>query len=319
MPLIQPSTFSPPFYLRNCHVQTMYPTFFRKTPPVEYQRERIETPDGDFFDVDWAFAAEPAERVVIIVHGLDSSTDAKYIRGLSRALVRRGFDVAAMNFRSCSGEMNRLYKSYHSGATEDIHTLVTRIAATKRYSNISLVGCSLGGNAILKYLGEQGSNTIIQKAAALSAPCDLKASALAMASWRNSLYMKRFVRSFQQKIAFKQSVFPPGVTLDHFKNIRTFQDLDDRYTAPAHGFRDAEDYWAKCSAIGFINSIKIPTLLISAKDDSFLTSSCLPIDMAASSEYFFMETPDYGGHLGFVQSVMSGEYWHETRIAEFIR
>ncbi len=317
MPIISPS-YSPPFYLRNSHLQTIFPTFFRKTPHVEYRRERIETFDGDFFDVDWAFAATPATRVVVIAHGLDSSADAKYIRGLVRAFVRRGFDVAAMNFRSCSGEINRLYKSYHSGATEDMHTLVTRIAATKRYHDISLVGCSLGGNAILKYLGEQGRNTLISRGAALSAPCDLKASALVMASSQNALYMKRFVASFQKKIALKQAVFPSGVTLQHFKAIRTFQDLDDRYTAPAHGYRDAEEYWAKCSATGFIPSIRIPTLLISAKDDSFLTPSCFALDLAASSEYFYVDNPDHGGHLGFMQRGHSGEYWHEARIAEFI-
>jgi len=229
---------------------------------------------------------------------------------------RRGWSVAVMNFRGCSGEINRLYKSYHSGATEDIHTLVTLILQLSEFKKISLVGFSLGGNAVLKYLGEQADNSLIYKAGAVSVPCDLKSSALKMAKSENALYMKRFVRSFQQKLIAKKKLLPKGVSIDSFNSIKTFQKLDDLYTAPAHGFKNAEEYWKKCSSIHFISEIKVPTLLISSKDDSFLDTSCFPIEQAKNNPNFYLEIPNYGGHLGFMKN--RNEFWHESRIADFI-
>jgi predicted alpha/beta-fold hydrolase len=315
MPLLPPSDFLPPFLLRNRHIQTILPTLLRDVSLPKYRRERFETPDNDFFDVDWS-CISTAANVVLIIHGLESSSDSQYIRGLVHAFNRRGWDSGVMNFRGCSGEINRLYKSYHSGATEDIDLLVQTVISRKQYTGIALVGCSLGGNAVLKYLGEQGNNVRIQRAATVSVPCNLKASALRMALPENALYMKRFIRSFQKKLQLKKHLLPNGLSLENFADIRTFQELDDRYTAPAHGFRDAEEYWALCSALRFIPKITIPTLLISAKDDSFLGASCFPRKEAEENNNFYLEIPDYGGHLGFMS--FSKEYWHETRITDFI-
>ncbi len=315
MPLIQKSDFSPPFLLRYHHIQTILPTLIRRVKRPKYIRERFETSDGDFFDVDWA-RVKDAEQLVLLIHGLESSSDSNYIRGMVQAFNRRGWDAAVMNFRGCSGTTNRLYKSYHSGATEDIHSLVRAVFSRNTYREIALAGFSLGGNATLKYLGEQGKNILINKACAVSVPCDLKASALRMAEPENSLYMKRFIRSFQDKLRLKKSLLPAGITLDYFAGMRTFQELDDRYTAPAHGYKNAEEYWAACSATQFIPRITIPTLLISAKDDSFLGESCFPKKEAEESPNFYLEIPEYGGHLGFMK--WSGEYWHETRVAGFI-
>ncbi len=315
MPLISQSDFSPPFLLRNHHVQTILPSLIRRVKKPLYIRERFETSDGDFFDVDWA-KVKNAENVVLFIHGLESSSDSNYIRGMVHAFNNRGWDVGVMNFRGCSGETNRLYKSYHSGATEDIHTLVRSVFSHNFYQEIAIVGFSLGGNATLKYIGEQGDSILANRAAAVSVPCDLKASALRMALPENALYMKRFIRSFQEKLLLKKSVLPEGITLDYFVGMRTFQELDDRYTAPAHGYKDAEEYWRMCSATQFIPRITIPTLLISAKDDSFLGESCFPKKEALESDNFYLEIPNHGGHLGFMK--WSGEYWHETRVAGFI-
>ncbi|MBI3258263.1 MAG: alpha/beta fold hydrolase [Ignavibacteriae bacterium] len=315
MPLIPFSDFAPPFLLRNHHVQTILPTVIRRVKKPLYIRERFETSDGDFFDVDWS-QVNDAEQVVLLIHGLESSSDSNYIRGMVNAFNRRGWDAAVMNFRGCSGTINRLYKSYHSGATDDIHTVVRSVFSREIYREISIVGFSLGGNATLKYLGEQAQHVLVSRASAVSVPCDLKASALRMAMPENKLYMKRFIRSFQEKLLRKKSLLPDGITLDYFTGMRTFQQLDDRYTAPAHGYKDAEEYWAKCSATQFIPRITVPTLLISAKDDSFLGKTCFPIKEAEESSNFYLEIPDNGGHLGFMK--WSGEYWHETRITEFI-
>ncbi len=315
MPLLPTSNFKPPFFIRSHHLQTILPTLLRNVPSPKYTRERFETSDGDFFDVDWSHV-DSADNIVLFIHGLESSSDSNYIRGVVNAFNRRGWDAAVLNFRGCSGEINRLYKSYHSGATEDIHTLVTSVSSLNKYKQITLVGFSLGGNATLKYLGEQGHNTCITRAAAVSVPCDLKASALRMAEPENALYMRRFIQSFQKKLLLKEALLPQGITLQYFAGMRTFQELDDRYTAPAHGFNDAEEYWTFCSANRYIPNIAIPTLLISAKDDSFLGKSCFPIEAAEQSSNFFLEIPNYGGHLGFMG--WGKEYWHESRVAGFI-
>lgn len=315
MPLLSGSDFSPPFLLRNHNIQTILPTLIRRVAKPSYIRERFETSDGDFFDVDWSHV-KGAEQVVLLIHGLESSSDSNYIRGMVHAFNRRGWDAAVMNFRGCSGTINRLYKSYHSGATEDIHTLVRAVFSRNTYREIALTGFSLGGNATLKYLGEHGEHILVNKACAISVPCDLKASALRMAKPENSLYMKRFIRSFQEKLRQKKSLLPKGITLDYFDGISTFQQLDDRYTAPAHGYKNADEYWEKCSATQYIPNITIPTLLISAKDDSFLDISCYPKKEARESANFYLEIPDFGGHLGFMK--WGGEYWHETRVAGFI-
>lgn len=315
MPLLPTPSFSPHLLIRNHHLQTILPTLVRKVQIPLYTRERFTTLDNDFFDVDWSYIPH-SENLVVLIHGLESNSNSNYIRGMVHTFNRRGWSVGVMNFRGCSGEINHLYKSYHSGATEDIHCLLKAISHRNLYKKISLVGFSLGGNAVLKYLGEQGNNTMIFNAGTVSVPCDLKASALKMAMFENALYMKRFVRSFQHKLSAKKALLPSGVSLDSFASIKTFQELDDLYTAPAHGFKNAEEYWDSCSALRFIPKITIPTLLISSEDDSFLDKSCFPIEEAKKSSNFYLEIPKYGGHLGFMKN--RNEFWHETRIADFI-
>jgi len=285
---------------------------------VNYVRQRIETPDRDFIDLDWSRVG--AARAAIVSHGLEGNSRRSYMLGMIKAMNRRGWDGVAINFRGCSGRPNRLPRSYHSGATEDLHTVVKYVLNQKKYLYIVLVGFSIGGNLTLKYIGENGAglSPVIKCAAAISVPCDLKTSSQKLSQRSNMLYMKRFLKMLHHKIKLKMKIMPDKISDKGFTSIRTFQEFDDRYTAPLHGFSSAEDYWSQCSCKQFLSGITIPTLLINAQDDTFLTPECYPVKEAQNSPYLFLEMPPSGGHVGFIDFNSTGEYWHETRIASFL-
>lgn len=313
MPLMGASSFRAARGWANPHLQTFVGAFVRGAPTVSYRREHIETEDGDFFDVDWA--GEGTVRLLLLLHGLESSSAAKYIRRMAWAAIQRGWSVAALNFRGCGGAPNRLYRAYHSGATADPRRLIERVAASGQYAQLAAVGYSLGGNVLLKHLGEEGAGCRLACGAAISVPCDLASSAAVMARRVNRLYMRRFILALREKMAAKQHLFPPGVSMVTFRSMRTFRDIDEQYTAPAHGFRDAEDYWAQCSGRRFIPAIRKPVLLLQADDDPFLSEGCYPRDEAAASEWVTLEITRGGGHVGFVAR---GKDWLETRVLDFI-
>jgi hypothetical protein len=324
MPILEHSTYQPPsWWVSGGHLQTIIPALFRKVMASPYTRERIATPDGDFLDCDWLYATSsiPSQKLVIISHGLESNSHRPNVVGMARAASLCGFDALAWNFRGCSGEPNRLPRAYHSGATEDLHTVLEH-AATK-YDEIYLVGFSLGGNLTLKYLGEQSEalSCKVKKAVVFSVPCDLAASSKQISRVSNRLYERRFLNSLRQKIEQKATLFPNDISLEPYlkKRIKTLRDFDEHYTAPLHGFQSADDYYAKCSAKQFISRITIPTLIINAKNDVFLAPSCYPFDEAQSSDVVFLETPKSGGHLGFItEETAHGLYWSEMRALGFI-
>jgi len=315
MPLIERSEYVPPRLFGNCHMQTIYATCFRRVA-FAFERERLELPDGDFLDLDWALTN--SKHAVIVCHGLESSTEAPYMKGMARAFSSRGWDVLAVNFRSCSGVPNRLYRSYHSGNSDDIEAVVAHVER-QGYETISVVGFSLGGNTVLKYAGEGRTLPAAVKCfAAVSVPCDLRAGAELMAEPSMLIYMEYFMISLRAKMRFKTQYLPPHLSLCDFDSMRTFREFDDAYTGPAHGFEDAEDYWACCNCRQFIPDIERPTLLINAADDPFLPFECFPLEEARESSTFHLEVPEKGGHVGFVPLNGSSEYWHETRVAEFV-
>jgi predicted alpha/beta-fold hydrolase len=318
MPLQRHSSYRPPPLLTNGHLQTVLPWLLRRVPGLRYVRERIPTPDGDFLDLDWAPAG--ASRLVVVCHGLEGSSRAAYVRGMLRAFQRRGWDGLALNFRGCSGEPNRRLRSYHSGATEDLATVLDHVGCTRRYRRLALVGFSLGGNLVLKYLGERGSDLPegLGSCAAVSVPCDLAGSSARMAAPANRLYMARFLRTLCRKAAGKARRFQGALRPEDFRGLRTFREFDDRYTAPAHGFRDAVHYWAACSSRRFLAGIRVPTLLVNAANDPFLSPGCFPTAEAAASPYVLLEIPAAGGHVGFPTATLAGDYWHERRVAEHI-
>ena len=322
MPLIE-STYRPPWGYANGHVQSIVPAVWRRVPAVPMQRQRIATPDDDFLDLD--LAAQGSDRVVILSHGLEGSSRAPYIQGMARSLLKRGWDVIAWNCRGCSGEMNRQLRFYHSGASEDLAVVIDHALANPAWRRVALVGFSLGGNMTLKYLGERGDavDPRIDGAVTFSVPCDLAASSVRLGHWSNRLYMERFMRTLRRKVVAKAARFPADLDVRGVERLRTFRDFDDRYTTPLHGFVDAADYWHQCGSIRFLDAIRVRSLLVNALDDPFLAGGCFPQKIARRSEYFHLETPRHGGHVGFVTRGSSdgdgdGEYWSETRAAAFL-
>jgi len=295
-------------------LQTIHPALFRRMPVMTRRRERLDLPDGDFLDLDWA--EQGRDRLVILSHGLEANSHATYIQGMAAALQRRGWDVLAWNCRGCSGEPNRLLPFYHSGATEDLHHVITHALAVHPARKVDLVGFSLGGNMTLKYLGERAVSPRLHRAVAFSVPCDLACSSLRLSSWTTRLYMDRFLRCLRAKLVAKQPHFPDQIDLRGIGKVRNFRQFDDRFTAPLHGFKDAEDYWARASSRPFLPAIRIPALLVSAANDPFLGPGCYPHEEAEQSPHFFLEVPLEGGHVGF--STTHGEYWSESRAAEFL-
>lgn len=313
MPLV-PSSYRAPAFLRGGHLQTIHPAVCRRVPFITTRRERLELPDGDFLDLDWA--GQGSGRLAILSHGLEANSKATYIQGMAGALHRRGWDVLAWNYRGCSGEPNRLLKFYHSGASDDLHHVVRHALATHPAARIDLVGFSLGGNLTLKYLGERETDPRLHRAAAFSVPCDLACSSIRLSAPANRLYMDRFLRCLRAKLVAKQPRFPDDIDLAGIGRVRNFRQFDDRYTAPLHGFRDAADYWARSSSRPFLPRITVPSLLVNAANDPFLGPGCYPREEAGASELFHLEIPDDGGHCGF--SSGGSETWAEQRAAEFL-
>ncbi len=317
MPVILASTYRAPLPFRSADVNTVASSF-RRVPDVQFERERVDTEDGDFLDLDWSRVG--SGRLGIVSHGLEGNAGRPYMRGMARAFNRRGWDALCWNYRGCSGEMNRLPRFYHSGDTADLLGLVER-ALDGGYSEVALVGFSLGGNVTLKLLGEMGVNAAgrVTGAVAISTPVDLEAGAEEMMRRRNYFYMQRFLRSLGEKVRDKAVQFPDLVDATGYEVLRGFHDFDERYTAPLHGFDGALDYWRKSSAKGYLSQIRVPTLVINAQDDPFLPPTCYPVEEASSSDYLFLETPAHGGHCGFVTADGKGEWWSETRALTFIQ
>lgn len=313
MPLLN-SSYRAPAYLPGGHLQTIHPAIFRRAPLVTTRRERLELPDGDFLDLDWA--TQGRDRLAILSHGLEASSKAPYIQGMAAALQRHGWDVLAWNYRGCGGEPNRLLPFYHSGASDDLHQVILHALAVHPAERIDLVGFSLGGNMTLKYLGERPAHPRLHRAVAFSVPCDLACSSERLARRSNKLYMDRFLRCLRRKLVAKRPRFPHQIDLEGVGEVRNFRQFDDRFTAPLHGFKDAEDYWARASSKPFLPRIGVPVLLVNATNDPFLGPSCFPRAEAEASDYFHLEIPADGGHVGF--SMPRGEYWSEQRATEFL-
>ena len=318
MPLISSSTYRAPLFFSNGCLQTVYPSLARRLGAGLYQRERIDTPDDDFLDLDWSRVG--SRKLVILSHGLEGNTHRPYMVGMVMMMNRIGWDALAWNYRSCSGEINRQLRMYHNGCIDDLDWVVQHALKSGAYDTVALIGFSLGGNLTLMYLGSKGSklDTRIQRSATFSVPCDLKAGAMELAKPKNCLYMQQFLVTLHEKIKKKMELLPGRINDDNYDRIKNFKDFDDRYTAPIHGFKDAEDYWAKCSSGQFIPHIKVPTLLVNAQNDPFLAGGCYPVPQAEQSKFVHLEMPRSGGHVGFVQFNGDGSYWSENRAVAFL-
>ncbi|HYF02223.1 MAG TPA: alpha/beta fold hydrolase [Patescibacteria group bacterium] len=323
MPIIKNSTYKAPWFLKGMpHVQTIFPNLFRRVTSPPFTRQRIETPDADFLDIDLAFknGKSPSSKLAILSHGLEGSTDRWYIRGMVHALHRADYDVLAWNFRGCSGSINRILAYYHSGKSEDLEAVIQHVLNTSDYKKIALIGFSVGGNITLKYLGERGKNIPhnLLKAVCFSVPVDLEASSRELAKPSNRIYMDRFLKTLKQKVRDKMEKFPGEIDDRNFKNITNFKEFDDRYTAPLNGFKNAHEYWAAASSKQYLKNISIPTLLVNAENDPFLAPECYPVKESEANPNLFLEMPADGGHMGFTDFSFKNEYWSERRAVEFL-
>lgn len=316
MPLLE-STYKPPRRFKNGFVSTVYSGLYRKVKGLKQTRERITLPDGDFIDLDWSYATKKSDELIILLHGLEGHAQRPYVTGTAKLFNENGIDAICVNFRGCSGEPNSTYNSYHSGETTDLQYIISHAIDDKKYSKIYLKGISLGGNIILKYLGEREVvPEEVKVAIAVSVPCYLSGSAKELHAFRNILFHDRFKKHLLKSLSLKQEKFPDQLSMEAMKSIKTLNDFDNVYTSKAHGFKDAEDYYQQSSSLQFLPYIKIPTLIINALNDSFLSAECYPIKEAKENQNLYLEMPQYGGHVGFVEK--NNISYNERRALEFV-
>lgn len=317
----QVGPFGPAWWLRGRHRQTIWNRTLRTRPQVTTTRARWTTPDGDFIDLD--FMDGPlASPQLLVVHGLEGSSDRKYVRGFLSLAAQRGWRGVALNFRGCSGTPNRAPRLYHSGDTADLDWVIGELAKRDPGAPILPVGVSLGGNVLLKWLGEEGEHVAdaVVAAAAISTPYDLAVAAEKMSRGVGRLYTHFFLRTLKQKALQKAEQYPDILDAAAIRRARNWRQYDDAATAPLHGFRDAADYWQRSSSINFLDRIRRPVLLLSARDDPFIPESALPHEEVERSPWLHAEFTDRGGHAGFVAGAFPWRpvYWAERRAVEFL-
>jgi predicted alpha/beta-fold hydrolase len=318
MPLLPKPQFRTPFWQYNGHLQTIVPSVFRKVDFSYQQRERLELPDGDFVDLDWRFSTVERKKLVIITHGLEGDSSRHYVLGMAKIFTQNGFDALGWNCRSCSGELNRLLRFYHHGDADDLRSVIDHAIQQYGYEEIVLAGFSMGGSLSLRAVAEFPDRvpSQIKKVIAFSVPCDLLSSVKILSQSTNKIYSSRFLRKLGEKIKAKEKLFPGQISYANYKKIQHFIDFDNRYTAPLHGFTDAYDFYARASVKPFLKNIRVPSLIVQAKNDTFLSSECFCYEEADGSKYLFMETPDNGGHCGFM--LAGSEFsWAEIRALQF--
>ena len=285
---------------------------------MQYKRERINTPDGDFLDLDWQISGH--NKLLIVCHGLEGNTSRPYILGMVKHFSLNGWDALAWNFRGCSEEINRKPRFYHSGETKDLQSVIYHSLEKYQYSEIAIMGFSLGGNLVLKFLGEKGSNVpkTVRKAITFSVPMDLHTSCVQISSGIGLIYSMRFLKRLKTKVERKAEVFPEVFDLKALSGTKTLIEFDDLVTAPMHGFKNAADYYEKCSAIKFINSISIPTMVVNAQNDPFLSPSCYPVKQLLNHPCVELLIPEQGGHCGFSDRDLHHENWSEKLALEYL-
>lgn len=315
--------FRPSRLWLNPHAQTILANSLRPTNGVLYRRVRLDTPDGDFLDLD--FASVPGVDVkadaplVLLLHGLEGSARRSYASEMYRQLARRGVRAVGMNFRSCSGEVNRTPTLYHAGKTDDVALVVAWLEQVFPHTVKGLVGFSLGANMMLKYLGEQGAETTIKAAAAVSPPFELGAIGRTFNNGSGRYYAPRFMKALQQKALRHAELNGSAIDRQRLLNMKSMADFDEAVTAPLHGFRDAGDYYARNSSGRFLPGIRVPTLVIRALDDP-LFGSDVPHMALAQNDCLLPLLVPHGGHVAFAEGVWPRRfhYWAERQAARFL-
>lgn len=321
----QATPYHPAAWLPGAHAQTIAGRFLRSRTGVHYRRERISTPDGDFLDLDWATVhGRPAPAadapLVLVVHGLEGSAASSYVLETCRALWDRGLRSVAMNFRSCSGEMNRTARFYHAGASDDVALVLELLAAREPETPLGMIGYSLGANMTLKYLGETGAGARVRAAAAVSVPFDLGAGSDKLdASVMGRFYTGIFVRSLRRKYRQKRALIGDTCNDARVLKARSFREFDGAATAPLHGFRDAEHYYGSQSSKNFLAGVRVPTLVIHAVDDPFVAEKAIERQALAANPAFTAVITPHGGHVGFIAGPpWAPRFWAEAEATRFL-
>lgn len=320
------TTFKPAWWLKNCHLQTLYPALCRRISSPPLRRERLITPDHDFLDIDWC--GEGDQPLVILLHGLTGSSQSGYIKGLQHVLLSHNYRSVALNFRGCSGESNHSARCYHSGDTQDINFLYQTLYERESQPPFAVIGFSLGGNVLLKWLGEQGDKLSLSAAVAVSVPLVLSTCATKLDYGFSKLYranllreLKEYIHNKQQRLNFlgHQHEAQKIKQLGDLSKIKSFWEYDERVVAKLHGFKNAHDYYRRSSSRQFLKNIAVPTLIIHAVDDPFMTPEVIP-QAEELSKTVQLEITPAGGHVGFVggKNPFKPLYWLEQRIPEFL-
>ncbi|MBI1371033.1 MAG: hydrolase [Planctomycetes bacterium] len=313
-------SFVAPWWLRSAHLQTLWATIVRRRVTLETRRERLELSDGDFLDLEHAGGEGGGRPTVLVLHGLAGSVESPYVRGLLRRIAERGWHGVLMHFRGCSGELNRLPRSYHSGETGDMAYVVEALRRRDPASPIAAVGYSLGGNALLKWLGETGAANPLTAAVAVSVPFDLHNAAERMERGLSRVYQWHLLRDLHAMVKAKMRAMDTGLTLTpgEIEALNTFRLFDDRITAPMHGFAGVDDYYTRSSSRQYLAGIGRPTLIVHARDDPFMTPDAVPTPAEVSASVT-LEVSEHGGHVGFVESA-GGRigYYLDRRIPAFL-
>ncbi|MEP1097584.1 MAG: alpha/beta fold hydrolase [Cyclobacteriaceae bacterium] len=284
-----------PWYFFNAHMETIIPSLFYKVKGIEYERERLELVDGDFLDVDWIKKGN--KRLLVLSHGLEGSSQRHYIQRPAKYFSKKGWDILAWNNRSCSGEMNRLPRFYHHGATEDIATVIER-GLEDGYEEVVLMGYSMGGGMQQKYLGERMVDSRIKGAISFSVPCNVKDSAEQLGMKGNQKYERRFIKKLKEKIVEKSKIMELDIA--GIEQVKTFPQFDERFTLRLFpGYKDADDFYEKITSDQFLDKITVPLLIVNAENDPMLGEKCYPIELARKSDLIHLEVPKKGGHVGF--------------------
>lgn len=309
--------YAAPAWLPGGHAQTILPALLPPRP-IAFERERWDTPDGDFIDLDWA-GPQDSTRLLVLFHGLEGSSRSHYVRGIAAHGIASGWRVVVPHFRGCSGEINRLARAYHSGDSAEADWILRRLHARLPRTRLCAAGVSLGANVLLKWLGECGGEAagIVSRAAAVSAPLDLAAAGHALGRGFNLVYTRVFLRTLKKKAAAKHARLPGIFDLRAMHAAQTLYAFDNAVTAPLHGFRDTDDYWARASSLPLLPGIRVPTLVLNARNDPFLPAARLPGTHAAST-HVELAFPDNGGHVGFLSGPFPGRHgWLATRLFDF--
>lgn len=322
-PIRPAADYRAPRWLPGAHAQTIWPAIIAPREPVDFVRQRWNTPDGDFIDVDRTIgegAAGDHRPLVVLFHGLEGDSDSHYARALMAEAVRRGWRGAVPHFRGCGGEINLAPRAYHSGDSDEIDWILRRFAAIQPSdAPIFAIGISLGGNALLKWLGERGDDArLLSAAVAVSAPQDLAAGATSLSRGFNRIYTENFLKTLKRKSLLKLEQHPGLFDRERMLRARTFFDFDDAVTAPMHGFRGCHDYWTRSSSKPHLAGIRIPTLVLNALNDPFLPARALARPRQVS-RFVRLEYPREGGHVGFISGRFPGNMrWMQRRLLDFL-